>query len=63
DGYDPETTTNIGADVFRIARWSQLMQVNFLKCFLGGGFVKHMQENILLQDVFDCTPKKKSSQP
>ncbi|PIA44183.1 hypothetical protein AQUCO_01700062v1 [Aquilegia coerulea] len=60
DGYGPETTIKIGADVLSIATWSQLIQVNFLKRFLGGGFVKHMQENIFLQDVFDFTPKKKN---
>ncbi|KAL9667968.1 hypothetical protein QQ045_002338 [Rhodiola kirilowii] len=33
-------------------------QLNFLKHFLGGGFVKHMQDNSFLQDVLGFTPKK-----
>ena len=33
-------------------------QLNFLKHFLGGGFIKHMQENEFLHDVFSFTPKK-----
>lgn len=33
-------------------------QLNFLKHFLGGGFIKHMQENEFLHDVFNFSPKK-----
>uniref|UniRef100_A0A5B6ZVR0 Putative interferon-related developmental regulator 1 n=1 Tax=Davidia involucrata TaxID=16924 RepID=A0A5B6ZVR0_DAVIN len=49
-GYSPETSMKIGC---------QLIQLNFLKHFLGGGFVKHMQENEFLHDVFSFTPKRK----
>ncbi|KAK9135387.1 hypothetical protein Syun_014717 [Stephania yunnanensis] len=60
DGYYPDTTMKFAGDALVISSWSRLIQVNFLKRFLGGGFVKHMLENELLQDVFDFTPKRKS---
>lgn len=59
DGYSPETSTKIGGELFSTSTWSQLIQLNFLKRFLGGGFVKHMQANEFLHDVFGFTPKKK----
>ncbi|BAT77913.1 hypothetical protein VIGAN_02052500 [Vigna angularis var. angularis] len=37
----------------------KFLQLNFIKHFLGGGFVKHMQENEFLHDVFGFSPKKK----
>ncbi|KAF6159759.1 hypothetical protein GIB67_030017 [Kingdonia uniflora] len=61
DGYCPETSTKIGGDVLSTSTWSQYVQVNFLKRFMGGGFVKHMQENEFLRDVFEFVPKKKGS--
>ncbi|KAL5777608.1 hypothetical protein ACOSP7_010534 [Xanthoceras sorbifolium] len=60
DGYCPETSLKIGGDLFKTSTWSQLIQLNFLKRFLGGGFVKHMQENEFLHDVFGFTPKRKN---
>ncbi|XP_042493287.1 interferon-related developmental regulator 1 [Macadamia integrifolia] len=59
DGYCPETSIKIGGDFINTSTWSQLIQLNFLKRFLGDGFPKHMQENELLQDIFEFTPKKK----
>ncbi|KAK4348609.1 hypothetical protein RND71_031364 [Anisodus tanguticus] len=59
DGYSPESSTKIGGEPFSTSTWAQLIQFNFLKHFLGGGFVKHMQENEFLHDVFGFTPKKK----
>ncbi|KAG6422062.1 hypothetical protein SASPL_118624 [Salvia splendens] len=59
DGYTPETSMKIGGDPLNTSSWTQLIQLNFLKHFLGGGFVKHMQENQFLHDVFGFTPKKK----
>uniref|UniRef100_A0A7N0UAI8 Interferon-related developmental regulator 1 n=1 Tax=Kalanchoe fedtschenkoi TaxID=63787 RepID=A0A7N0UAI8_KALFE len=58
DGYSPETSMKIGGDLMATSTWSQLIQLNFLKHFLGGGFVKHMQDNSFLQDVLGFTPKK-----
>ncbi|CAI9115955.1 OLC1v1016980C1 [Oldenlandia corymbosa var. corymbosa] len=58
DGYSPENTVKIGGDSLSTTSWAQLIQLNFLKHFLGGGFVKHMQENEFLHDVFDFSPKK-----
>lgn len=59
DDYSPEISIKIGSDTLQTSTWSQLIQLNFLKHFLGGGFIKHMQENELLQDVLGFTPKKK----
>ncbi|KAI6689108.1 hypothetical protein NL676_025936 [Syzygium grande] len=55
----PETLMKIGGDALQTSTWCQLIQLNFLKHFLGGGFVKHMQENELLHDIFGFAPKKK----
>nr|GMD99460.1 interferon-related developmental regulator 1-like [Ipomoea batatas] len=58
-GYSPETSMKIAGESLDTTTWGELIQLNFLKHFLGGGFVKHMQENEFLQDVFSFTPKKK----
>nr|XP_043607263.1 interferon-related developmental regulator 1 [Erigeron canadensis] len=59
DGYSPETSVKIGVDSLATTTWYQLIQLNFLKRFLRGGFIKHMQENEFLHEVFEFTPKKK----
>ncbi|XP_043709548.1 interferon-related developmental regulator 1-like isoform X1 [Telopea speciosissima] len=61
DGYCPQTSIKIGGGILNTSTWSQLIQLNFLKRFLGGGFPKHMQENELLHDVFEFTPKKRQA--
>ncbi|GFS44159.1 interferon-related developmental regulator family protein [Actinidia rufa] len=58
-GYPPETSMKIGGESLTTTSWSQLIQLNFLKHFLGGGFVKHMQENEFLHDVFGFVPKRR----
>ncbi|XP_071710283.1 uncharacterized protein [Rutidosis leptorrhynchoides] len=58
DGYAPETSVKIGGESLTTTTWSQLIQLNYIKRFLGGGFVKHMQENDFLHEVFNFTPKK-----
>ncbi|QCD99031.1 Armadillo-type fold [Vigna unguiculata] len=58
-GYSPEVSMKIGGDSLQTSSWSQMIQLNFLKHFLGGGFIKHMQENDFLQDVFNFTPKRR----
>ncbi|CAK7347437.1 unnamed protein product [Dovyalis caffra] len=59
DGYAPDISMKIGGDLLQTSTWSELIQLNFLKHFLGGGFVKHMQDNEFLHDVFGFTPKRK----
>ncbi|XWS24122.1 hypothetical protein CRYUN_Cryun28dG0073700 [Craigia yunnanensis] len=59
-GYSPETSMKIGGDPLQTSKWSQLIQLNFLKRFLGGGFTKHMQDNAFLQNVFGFTPKRRN---
>ncbi|XP_077247665.1 uncharacterized protein LOC143887472 isoform X1 [Tasmannia lanceolata] len=60
-GNFPKTSVKIlqGAKLLKISTWTQLLQLNFLKRVLGRGFVRHMQENELLHDIFDLTPKEK----
>lgn len=58
-GYPPETSVKIGGDSLNVTSWSQLIQLNFLRHFLGGGFVKHMQENEFLHDLFGFIPNRK----
>lgn len=59
DGETPQNSTKIGSgDTLYTSTWSQLIQLNFLKHFLGGGFMRHMQENEFLHDVFSFVPKK-----
>jgi hypothetical protein len=60
DGYSPENSIKIGGESLQTSSWSQQIQLNFLKRFLGGGFIKHMQENEFLHDVFEFKPKKKN---
>lgn len=60
DGYAPEASTKIGGETLATSSWSGLIRLNFLKHFLGGGFVKHMLENGFLHEVFGFTPKKKA---
>ncbi|XP_066397981.1 uncharacterized protein [Miscanthus floridulus] len=56
----PEESIKIAGKryVLRVSSWSELIQLNFLKRFLGKGFLKHVQENGLLQDIFDIKVDK-----
>ncbi|XP_027354113.1 interferon-related developmental regulator 1-like isoform X2 [Abrus precatorius] len=58
-GYSPEISMKIGGDSLQTSSWSEMIQLNFIKHFLGGGFIKHMQENEFLHDVFGFSPKRK----
>ncbi|ESW08749.1 hypothetical protein PHAVU_009G071500 [Phaseolus vulgaris] len=58
-GYYPDISMKIGGDSLQTSSWSEMIQLNFIKHFLGGGFVKHMQENEFLHDVFGFSPKRK----
>ncbi|KAF6176994.1 hypothetical protein GIB67_027794 [Kingdonia uniflora] len=63
DGYAPESAINIGRDVVSTETWSQLIQLNYLKSFLGSGFVKHAQENDSIRDFLDFAPLSKQPLP
>ncbi|XAR61961.1 hypothetical protein NMG60_11016521 [Bertholletia excelsa] len=63
DGNPPKTSVKIGRESLNTTSWSQLIQLNFLKHFLGGGFVKHMQENEFLHEVFGFTPSYQRQLP
>ncbi|TVU33096.1 hypothetical protein EJB05_24881, partial [Eragrostis curvula] len=38
--------------VLKVSTWAKLVQLNFLRRFLGGGFLKHVQENELFKEAF-----------
>uniref|UniRef100_A0A5B6YNU7 Putative interferon-related developmental regulator 1 n=1 Tax=Davidia involucrata TaxID=16924 RepID=A0A5B6YNU7_DAVIN len=52
-----EMSINICGNALTFLTRCRLKKINFLKRFLGDGFVKHMLENELLHSVFDFTPK------
>ncbi|KAL3638495.1 hypothetical protein CASFOL_017866 [Castilleja foliolosa] len=61
DGYFNETTSlKIGKHSLKVHSLSQLLQINYMKRFLGRGFVLHMLANEFLHDVFDFTPRKQA---
>ncbi|MQL95990.1 hypothetical protein Taro_028656 [Colocasia esculenta] len=62
-GTCPERPVKIlkNCDPLIVSTWSQMMQLNFLRRFLGRGFLKHMQDNELLHDVFGFTPRKRKT--
>lgn len=55
NGFSP-VTTRIGGFELKVSRWSQLVQLNFLKRFLGNGFATHVKENQLLLELFGRKP-------
>ncbi|XP_023915822.1 uncharacterized protein LOC112027375 isoform X1 [Quercus suber] len=59
DGSCPETSMKIGGDLLNTDTWSELIQLNLLKHFLGERFSKHMQENELLRSRYKFTLMKK----
>ncbi|XP_038684391.1 interferon-related developmental regulator 1-like isoform X2 [Tripterygium wilfordii] len=57
DGYCQETL-KIGKDRLILSTLSQIIQLNFMKNFMGESvFIKHMMENEHLRNVFEVTPK------
>lgn len=44
-----------------ISSWAQSIQLNFLKRFLASGYLKHMQDNELLHEIFNYKPKKRDN--
>uniref|UniRef100_A0A0E0KFH9 Interferon-related developmental regulator N-terminal domain-containing protein n=1 Tax=Oryza punctata TaxID=4537 RepID=A0A0E0KFH9_ORYPU len=39
--------------ILRVTSWRESIQLNYLRRFLGRGFLKHAQDNGLLHDIFD----------
>lgn len=58
DGEQPETSLKLSKKqgMLTTSTWTELIQLNFLKHFLGSGFLKHAQDNEFLHNVFDLTP-------
>ncbi|KAG0485460.1 hypothetical protein HPP92_009539 [Vanilla planifolia] len=59
----PETSLVVSKKqgVLTTSTWTELIQLNFLKRFLGSGFLKHAQDNELLHNVFDLIPHSESN--
>eukprot|EP01018_Ginkgo_biloba_P024436 Gb_20292 [translate_table: standard] len=49
-------------DAKKISTWLKIIQLNMLRHFLGGGFQKHMQANLLLHGIFNFTPRQEKKQ-
>ncbi|PKA49805.1 hypothetical protein AXF42_Ash004347 [Apostasia shenzhenica] len=57
EGFKPKTSLKLSKKgVLQTSTWTELVQLNFLKHFLGSGFHQHAQENELLISVFGLTP-------
>ncbi|TVU33099.1 hypothetical protein EJB05_24884, partial [Eragrostis curvula] len=41
-----------GGALLRVSTWAKLVQLNFLRGFLGAGFLKHVQGNALFKEAF-----------
>lgn len=63
EGKLPETSLIVSKKqgVLTTSTWTELVQLNFLKHFLGNGFLKHAQDNELMHDVFDLIPHAESN--
>ncbi|KAG0487222.1 hypothetical protein HPP92_009317 [Vanilla planifolia] len=63
EGVHPETSLVVSKKqgVLTTSTWTELIQLNFLKRFLGSGFLKHAQDNELLHNVFDLIPHSESN--
>ncbi|XP_057974095.1 uncharacterized protein LOC131162016 [Malania oleifera] len=56
-GFCPETSMLIVDVPLNTTTWSEMIQLNYLKHFIGEGFLKHMQDNEFLHEIFDIVPK------
>ncbi|XP_039006950.1 uncharacterized protein LOC120134580 [Hibiscus syriacus] len=55
------THVTIGGQKLTLSTWSQMIQLKFMKHFLGkDGFTKHMMENENFHNVFDFIPKRRN---
>ncbi|RCV44212.1 hypothetical protein SETIT_9G355800v2 [Setaria italica] len=54
-GECPEESLRISGKngILRVTSWRESIQLNYLRRFLGRGFLKHAQDNDLLHDIFD----------
>ncbi|XP_078155220.1 interferon-related developmental regulator family protein / IFRD protein family [Carex rostrata] len=55
DNWNPEETVKVSSKLgmLRVSSWTELVQLNFLRRFLGRGFLKHAQGNSLLHEIFN----------
>ncbi|KAF9600829.1 hypothetical protein IFM89_013064 [Coptis chinensis] len=59
NGKRGEVSVKIGSNVLKVSMWSQFIQVNFMKRFLGSGFIKHVKDNEMFHDFFEFEPTTK----
>ncbi|CAL5034721.1 unnamed protein product [Urochloa decumbens] len=52
DHDEPPTTSWEFHDMMKVSTWVRLVQLNFLRKFLGNGFLEHVQANPLLKEAF-----------
>ncbi|XVE93488.1 hypothetical protein REPUB_Repub01dG0197000 [Reevesia pubescens] len=59
-GNCPNKDVRIGGHEFTLSTWSQIIQLNFMKHFLGeAGFISHMKGNENFHDLFELMPKER----
>lgn len=62
DGNFSNAYETIGGKELTLSTWSQMIQLKFMKHFLGNdGFVKHMMRNENFHNVFEFKPKTRSN--
>ncbi|CAN6227763.1 unnamed protein product [Urochloa humidicola] len=52
DHEEPPATSWEWHDMMKVSTWVRLVQLNFLRKFLGDGFLEHVQRNPLLNQAF-----------
>lgn len=55
NGECPEESLRISGKngILRVTSWCESIQLNYMKRFLGRGFLKHAQDNDLMHEIFD----------
>ncbi|XP_024358487.1 uncharacterized protein [Physcomitrium patens] len=58
DGVAPQVSVKLPAgNTLKFNSWTEIIQVNAIRRFLGEGFQTHMQGNPLLHEIFDFVPQ------
>lgn len=58
DGVAPQVSVKLPAgNALKFNSWTEIIQLNVIRRFLGEGFQTHMQGNPLLHEIFDFVPQ------
>jgi len=58
NGLAPQVSVKLpGGNTLKFNTWTEIIQLNVIRRFLGGAFQTHMQGNELLHDIFDFVPQ------